>query len=271
VRFGSAAASSMAVGSESEITATCPAGSGTVDVTVTAPGGTSAASSAAQFTYCPVPVISTLDDDGGPEAGNVYVSISGSGFTDATAVRFGSAEATGLTVNSDTQITVISPAGSGTVYVTVTTPGGTSADTEESQYIYFPAPEVTGIEPDSGPETGGTIVGITGSNFSPPNDVIVWFRTSNAETQAAHTVESETEISATTPASSVSGTATVIVSTPGGTASTEFSYTDDAPYDDSYDDAPYDDSYDDAPYDDSYDDAPYDDSDAANATRRPGR
>ena len=51
VGFGSASAASMNVDSDTQITATSPAGSGTVDVTVTTPGGTSATSSADQFTY----------------------------------------------------------------------------------------------------------------------------------------------------------------------------------------------------------------------------
>jgi hypothetical protein len=268
VSFGSADATGVSVVSESEITATSPAGSGTAYVRVTTPGGTSADVADAEFTYYPVPAVTSLESGGGPEAGGFYVYIGGTGFTGATAVRFGSAAATGLTVNSDTQITVISPPGSGTVYVTVTTPGGTSEDTDDSEYIYFPAPTVTGIEPDSGPESGGTTVTISGTDFSPPNDVIVYFRTSNAETQGAHTVESETEITATSPAASVSGAATVIVSTLGGNASTGFTYTEDEPYDDEphedepYEDEPYEDEpYEDEPYDDEpYDDEPYDDS-----------
>jgi hypothetical protein len=191
------------------------------------------------------------------------VYISGTGFTGATAVMFGSAEATGLTVNSDTQITVISPAGSGTVYFAVTTPGGTSEDTDDSEYTYYPAPTITGVSPASGPESGGTTVTITGTNFSPPGDVIVYFRTSSgAETQGEHTVESDTEVTAVSPASSVTGAGSVIVSTLGGYASADWTYTDD-PYDDEpYEDEPYEDEpYEDEPYEDEpYDDEPYDDS-----------
>lgn len=51
VLFGASSASTMTFVSDTQITATSPAGSGTVDVTVTTPAGTSATSSAAKFTY----------------------------------------------------------------------------------------------------------------------------------------------------------------------------------------------------------------------------
>jgi hypothetical protein len=51
VKFGSTAATSFTVNSATSITATSPAGTGTVDVTVTTSFGTSATSSADQFTY----------------------------------------------------------------------------------------------------------------------------------------------------------------------------------------------------------------------------
>jgi kumamolisin len=49
--FGTTAATNVQVGSDTQITATSPAGTGTVDVTVTTPAGTSTTSSADQFTY----------------------------------------------------------------------------------------------------------------------------------------------------------------------------------------------------------------------------
>jgi dipeptidyl aminopeptidase/acylaminoacyl peptidase len=51
VMFGSAAATDVVVVSSTKITATSPAGSGTVDVVVTSPRGSSAVSPADQFTY----------------------------------------------------------------------------------------------------------------------------------------------------------------------------------------------------------------------------
>jgi hypothetical protein len=51
VKFGTTAATGVTFGSATSITATSPAGTGTVDVTVTTPNGTSATSSSDQFTY----------------------------------------------------------------------------------------------------------------------------------------------------------------------------------------------------------------------------
>ena len=51
MRFGTAAASAFTVDSDGQITATSPAGTGTVDVTVTTPYGTSATGSTDKFSY----------------------------------------------------------------------------------------------------------------------------------------------------------------------------------------------------------------------------
>jgi hypothetical protein len=78
-------------------------------------------------------------------------------------VKFGATNAASFTVNSPTSITATSPAGSGTVHITVTTPGGTSATSGTDQFTYVAAPTVTLISPTSGPAAGGTIVMITGT------------------------------------------------------------------------------------------------------------
>ena len=51
VSFGPVAATALTIASDTQITATSPAGTGTVDVTVTTPAGTSAISPADQFSY----------------------------------------------------------------------------------------------------------------------------------------------------------------------------------------------------------------------------
>jgi len=64
------------------------------------------------------------------------VSITGTNFTEATAIKFGEEDARNYMVNSPTSITAVSPKGKGTVDVTVTTPGGRSATSSADQFTY---------------------------------------------------------------------------------------------------------------------------------------
>ena len=58
------------------------------------------------------------------------------------------------------------PSGTGTVYVRVTTAGGTSATSAADQYTYVAVPTITSLSPTSGPAAGGTSVIITGTGFT---------------------------------------------------------------------------------------------------------
>ncbi len=103
------------------------------------PGGTSYGADQTFTTLAagPAPTIKKLSRRTGPAAGGTLVTITGSGFTGASAVRFGPNEAKIVAVNSDTSITVESPAGAiGTVDVTVSAPGGTSALTGKDHFKY---------------------------------------------------------------------------------------------------------------------------------------
>jgi len=213
VLFGTVPASRFTVNSDTQITAISPAGSGTVHVTVTTPGGTSATSTADRFTYLPIPIIASISPRSGPVAGGTPVTITGSGFTGASQVRFGTVAASNFLVNSDTQITTYSPAGSGTVHVTVTTPKGTSATSNADQFTYLPVPTITSISPTSGPVAGGTTVTIKGSGFTEVSKVLF------GPTVSIFTVNSSTQITVISPASPA-GTVDVTVTTPGGTSAT---------------------------------------------------
>ena len=85
-----------------------------------------------------VPVVSSVSPNAGPLGGTTGVTITGSNFTGATAVDFGTGHAgTDATVVSPSEITVNAPAESAaTVDVTVTTPNGTSATSSADQFTY---------------------------------------------------------------------------------------------------------------------------------------
>ena len=69
------------------------------------------------------PAVTAISPTSGPLAGGTSVTITGTGFTGATAVDFGTVAATNLDVVSATSITATSPAGTGMVDVTVTRSG----------------------------------------------------------------------------------------------------------------------------------------------------
>jgi hypothetical protein len=166
VDFGFAG-TSFIVKSDTKITAVTPAGTGTVDVTVTTPEGISAVTSADQFTYVPEgPVVEKLSRTQGPVKGGAKVKVKGFNLAGATAVHYGAKEATSFTVESSKSIATVVPQGAGTVDVTVTTPEGTSPITPGDEYTYVSNPPgVSGVSPKQGPAAGGTVVQITGVNF----------------------------------------------------------------------------------------------------------
>jgi hypothetical protein len=130
---------SVTVNSATSLTFNAPAHpAGNVTVKVVTPGGDSATVPGG-FTYAGVPAVTGLSPAAGPVAGNSIVTITGSGFTLASSVHFGSTLAAGFTINSDTSITATSPAGTGTVDVVVTTPLGVSVATPAAQFVYVAA------------------------------------------------------------------------------------------------------------------------------------
>lgn len=89
--------------------------------------------------------------------------ITGTNFTEASGVTFGSRSAESFTVNSDTSITAVSPPKSeywGVVDVAVTGPGGTSAINPQDRFGYGPI--VDEMTPRHGPAVGGTSVELGG-------------------------------------------------------------------------------------------------------------
>lgn len=86
--------------------------------------------------YVPVPVVSGVSPSAGPAAGGTSLTITGSGFSRATSVDFGAGDPASFSVLSDTEIVATSPVGSGTVDITVISPGGTSSTGLADQFTY---------------------------------------------------------------------------------------------------------------------------------------
>lgn len=89
------------------------------------------------------PTVTGIDPHFGPTTGGTVVTITGTNFLNATSVQFGATAATSFIINSNTQITAVSPPGTGTVDVTVTTPVGTTATSPADLFIYIPTKQAT--------------------------------------------------------------------------------------------------------------------------------
>ena len=116
------------------------------------------------FGPAPAPAVKKLSIRTGSVTGGTPVTITGTNFTGATAVKFGATDAASYTVTSKSSISAVSPEHAlGFVDVTVTTPSGTSAITSADRFKFTPT--VTNVSPRSGPTAGGTIVTVTGTGF----------------------------------------------------------------------------------------------------------
>ena len=200
VTFGGIAAKTFSVKTDTEIVATTPAGTGSVDVAVKTAGGKAVTGAGNEFTYRGVPKVTGLSPKEGPTSGHTKVKISGENLEAATAaleVKFGTTKATVIGDSAD-EIEVETPSGTaGVVHATVTTAGGTSASGTADEFTYRGVPAVTGMSPNEGPERGGTTVLVTGTNLE------ARAKSSSARPKAAKfEFRSATELSVKSPAGS---------------------------------------------------------------------
>ena len=217
VSFGGTAATSFVVDSATQITAVSPAKSaGQVDVAVTNTNGTSTNTANDDFTYVAAPAIASVSPSSGPTAGGTSVVITGTDFTGVTAVSFGGTAASSYTVDSATQITASSPSGAaGQVDIAVTATGGISANTINDNFTYVAAPAIASVSPSSGPTAGGTSVVITGTDFTGVTSVSF-----GGTAASSYTVDSATQITATSPAAAAGQVDIAVTATGGSSANT---------------------------------------------------
>ncbi|MET8680102.1 IPT/TIG domain-containing protein [Streptomyces sp. NPDC004647] len=151
--------------------------------------------------------MASLNPTQGPASGGNPVVITGTNFTGATSVKFGTKSA-GFTVDSATQITATAPSGTGSVGVTVTTPGGV---TTPVPYFYINPPIKSSLSSISGPLAGAT-TSVVGANLTTASSV-----TFGAVGSATPTVVNDSTLNVTAPTATVPGTVPVTVTTTGGT------------------------------------------------------
>jgi hypothetical protein len=105
------------------------------------------------------PTVTAVNPIEGSTAGGTTVTITGTNFTGATTVEFGTIKGTIVSINAaGTQITATTPAEAiGTVDVTVAGPGGTSVTTPADEFTYVAGPMITAL--------ATTPAGVTGSPY----------------------------------------------------------------------------------------------------------
>jgi plastocyanin len=160
------------------------------------------------------PAISSFAPTSGPIAGGNVVVINGTGFQSNATVKFGTFDALGVSVDSDTRITAFAPAqAAGAVTITVRNPDGQSG-TSSTQYTYEPplppAPTIATFVPTSGPSAGGTGVVITGTGFGAGTTVLF-----GGIAATSVTIESSTRLTAIVPAHAL-GPVNITVRNAGG-------------------------------------------------------
>ena len=191
--------------SDTYMTATVPAGALTGSVTVT----TFTSSMTSNRKFLVIPQVKSFAPTGGI-VGSAVV-ITGVSLTQATKVTIGGKPAA-FTVNSDTQVTAVVPAGAKTGKIVVTTPGGTGTSAAKFSVV----PSISSFSPTNGPV--GTAVTILGNSFTGATKV-----TFGGIAATSYQVIKDTQVNALVPAGAVTGP--IAVTTVGGTGTSATNFT----------------------------------------------
>jgi hypothetical protein len=208
VTFNSVSAT-FTFNSDTQVTATVPAGATTGPIAVTTAGGTAASGTTFTVVANAPPTITGFS----PTSGGIgtAVTISGANLKGATSVTFNGTSATFKFSGGKIIATV--PVGATTGAITVTTPGGLAIS--GTNFTVIPPPTITSFTPPSGPV--GTQVTISGTNFTGTTSVMFGGKI------AIFTVNDAQTIVATVPKGAKTGP--ISVTTPGGKATSASSFT----------------------------------------------
>jgi hypothetical protein len=174
------------------------------------------------------PVVSEVSPATGFTTGGATATITGSGFTGANTVDFGTIPATINAVTGDTSINVTVPPGSpGTVDVTVTAPGGVSSVTPADEYTYTvdqTTPNTEQCSPTCATNTVSTpldqtsvsVTGSSGTTSPAATNLLVNTATLSCGTSKTHDYDYLTAVSdLTTTGSFATGQALTVTETVG--------------------------------------------------------
>lgn len=218
VSFDGIAATSVTFIDALTLEAVAPAHApGVVDVTVTNANGTDTL--VGSFTYDSAPTVTSIAPATGSPLGGTAVTVTGTDFTADAVVSIGGTNATSTTFVNTTTLNAVTPAGTpGTADVVVTNANGSA--TLAGGFGYDSPPTVSSVAPNNGTPLGGTLVTITGSNFT--GDAIVTF---DGVAAPSMTFVSTTSITATTPAGTAGPADVTVTNLNGsGTAAGAFTY-----------------------------------------------
>ncbi len=157
----------------------------------------------------PQAAVTGVSPASGPTTGGTPVTVTGTSFpTSVDSVRIGAGQLSAWSRVNATRLTGTTPAASaaGAVDITLFGAGDTTA-TCRGCFTYTPAVTLTSVSPGHGPQGGGTAVTITGAGFPLMVDSVL--------IGAAHLTNvvrvSATQLTGTTPLSSVAGSVSVTV------------------------------------------------------------
>lgn len=157
--------------------------------------------------------VSGVAPEEGRVAGGTRITLSGNDLSRAVRVDLNGRAGADLVVESDTRISVVTPAaaepGPATIEVHLSTG---EVYLVPAAFTYLAAPTVTAVDPPEGPATGGNVVLVTGRDFS--ERVTVRFGDTRANDVR---VVSDTELRVVAPAH-LPGRVNLTVTTAGGTS-----------------------------------------------------
>jgi matrixin/IPT/TIG domain-containing protein len=144
---------------------------GTYDVVVIDPTGVEGRKSAA-YTFTNAPVIASVFPSTGTAAGGTQVVLRGQDFLPGMLARIDGVDQPQLTVHSPTRAVVITEPGvvGGPYALELENPGAAIA-TSAFTYAATPDPSLAAVSPPAGPPAGGSVVTLSGADFTPDSEV----------------------------------------------------------------------------------------------------